>query len=139
MRSVWKTLFILAAMGVLLSGIAVVTGCNDSTDYETFNISMTSLDTYDPQAVTGHVGALIVWTNDDTDPHTVLRDPQNAVAIGPNSDAVLPNGIAPGESFSWLVPNVPSGTVFYYHCRFHGAAGDGSSVGTGMAGLIEVD
>ena len=93
------------------------------------------VDGFVPKIAQAYPGQTIIWTNLDTDNHTATADG----AVGPNSDASLPNGVASQQTYSYTIPtNVPSGTVIYYHCRFHGAAGDGSQIGAGMAGEIQV-
>lgn len=67
--------------------------------------------------------------------HTITSD----TTPGPNSDTKYPTGLGNGQTYFWTVPNAPSGTKFYYHCRFHGTAGDGTDFGTGMTGVIVVE
>ena len=56
-----------------------------------------------------------------------------------DSDDDFPGGLAPGDKWSWTVPSTAArGTVYFYHCDFHGAAGNGTSYGTGMVGSITV-
>ena len=63
----------------------------------------------------------------------------NPAPGGPNSDAEFPGGVQPGESFTWVVPaDAVVGTTWYYHCRFHGNQGPGSSLGPRMSGSIKV-
>jgi plastocyanin len=102
----------------------------------TLDVSMSPGHIFVPVGPSAHPGDMIVWTNDDVDNHTVTSDPLNAVAGGPDSDTVYPNGLQTNNKFYWIVPSAPAGTTWYYHCRFHGGAGNGSSVGTGMAGWI---
>ena len=41
--------------------------------------------------------------------------------------------------FDWTtVSRVPSGTIWDYHCRIHGSAGNGHNYGNGMVGVIVV-
>jgi hypothetical protein len=68
-----------------------------------------------------------------------MADPLDAVLGGPDSGSAMPNGIAGGASWTWTVPaDAKAGTVWYYHCMYHGQPGDGKSQGTGMAGTITV-
>ncbi|HLK13762.1 MAG TPA: plastocyanin/azurin family copper-binding protein [Fimbriimonadaceae bacterium] len=97
---------------------------------------MLSSHTFSPVNVTVNAGSTVQWTNTDTTHHTVASD---TGVTGLNSDSQYPTGLPGGSSFSWLVPsNAVSGTVYYYHCEFHGAAGNGSSLGQGMAGSITI-
>lgn len=48
-------------------------------------VSMTNLDQFAPQALNVIPGAVVKWTNADTDPHTVTADATNPTAGGPNS------------------------------------------------------
>lgn len=77
----------------------------------------------------------VCWFNGDSIPHSVTSDK----SFGPNSDSVYPDGIPPGKYYYYTVdPAIPAGTNIFYHCKFKGAAGDGSHVGAGMAGCLTV-
>jgi plastocyanin len=94
-------------------------------------ISMTSSLTFSPQSVTAPAGSIITWSNAAVMEHTATSDVSGQ---GINSGAV-----APGNTYSWTIPtNAASGTKFFYHCQFHGSAGNGHSLGSGMAGVITV-
>jgi plastocyanin len=93
---------------------------------------------FQPNIISVAVGDTVTWTNNGTFHHTASSDPLNPVAGGPESDNQYASGIPPGSKYVWTVPNVPPGTVFFFHCRFHGVAGNGTSIGTGMAGSITV-
>jgi plastocyanin len=101
-------------------------------------VNMTS-NAFAPREIRAMPGDTITWTNSDQVPHTVTVDPGNPVAGGPDSDTDQPDGINPGQSWTWKVPeNATAGTTLYYHCRFHGQPVDGKTMGTGMAGAIVV-
>jgi plastocyanin len=103
------------------------------------DVMATNLDTFSPRDIVVDRNTNVVWTNIDTDPHTVVVDPLDPVGGGPNSDVTLGTTIAPQATFTWRVPsNAPSGTIWYYHCRLHGTAGTGHNFGTGMVGVIVV-
>jgi plastocyanin len=90
---------------------------------------------FKPQTVYAAHGDLIVFTNTDATAHTVTLDK----SAGPNSDQQYPNGFKQGQTYTYTVPySVQRGTSLYYHDRFFGTAGNGSSFGTGMAGVIIV-
>jgi len=94
---------------------------------------------FEPRKVAAPPGATVTWLNKGKKPHTVSADSDNSVAAGPDSAVRFPNGLQPGDSFSWTVPaDAVKGTIWYYHCAFHGAEGDGSALGTGMSGAITV-
>ena len=95
---------------------------------------------FSPQVISVEAGTTVQWTNSDNSiPHTVTADPGNFASGGPNSDIVAPNGIPPGQSYSWTVPaGAVSGTTWFYHCRFHGSPGNGQNLGAGMTGSITV-
>jgi plastocyanin len=93
---------------------------------------------FSPRQVTVPAGSVVKWTNKESLPHTITVDATNPVGGGPNSDAQFPSGFGLNQSYNWTVPNAPSGTTFYYHCRFHGAAGNGNALGTGMSGSVTV-
>ncbi len=82
---------------------------------------------------------MIRWESaDPTKPHTVTADGTNAAKGGPDSDRQFPTGLNKGQSYTWTVPKVPAGTIFYYHCRFHGQAGNGHAPGGGMSAAVTV-
>ncbi len=99
-------------------------------------VQMTGSHSYNPVNVTVAAGSTVQWSNADTARHTVLSDTK---AANFNSDPAYPAGLPGGSTFNWTVPaSAASGTVFYYHCEFHGTAGNGTSLGTGMAGSVTV-
>lgn len=100
-------------------------------------ISMTDAHSYAPQSVTVPAGSVVVWTNNSANMvHTVTPD---VPTTGMNSNTQYVAFIPSGLSFAWTVPaSAKSGTAYYYHCIYHGNAGNGSSLGTGMAGVIFV-
>lgn len=93
-------------------------------------IGMDSGDVFSPKSYSASVGDRVTWINRDIDTHTVTFDTNSA---GPNSP-----DLTTGGEYSWVVPNVPSGTKIFYHCKFHGSAGDGSAFGQGMVGVVTV-
>lgn len=101
----------------------------------TSNIDM-KMNAFMPAIVKVAPGTQLTWTNIDPMPHTVTPD---VSGFGPNSVTAFPSGLVNGDVFQWTVPaNAAIGTKYYYHCLFHGAPGDGSSLGLGMVGMIEV-
>jgi|GEM_PF-6923517 len=92
-------------------------------------------DVFVAQSVTVEGGESVTWVSKDADSHSVTVD---TVSGGPDSNTNHPSGMVSGDTYVWKVPNAPSGTKYYYHCRFHGTAGNGTSFGTGMVGLITV-
>ncbi|HWD40849.1 MAG TPA: hypothetical protein VG944_18520 [Fimbriimonas sp.] len=109
---------------------------NDSGATAAKTITMTGLHSFDPPNATVAAGSVVRWRNGDVTRHTVASD---TGVTGFNSDPKFPSGLPSGGSFEFTVPgNAISGTVFYYHCEFHGRKGDGAHVGTGMAGSITV-
>lgn len=133
-------------VALLLSIMAIffLSGCNGDDDNngftgQTFTVRMTSLDSFDPVTVQVTPGSRITWVNEDEDPHTATVDLQNLVAGGPNSARVFPDGVPSGGSYTFQVPNdVPVGTVWFYHCCNHGAAGENQQLGAGMSGSIVI-
>jgi plastocyanin len=97
-------------------------------------ITMTRQDAFRPKNARVKPGDTVTWQNRDPQVHTVNSD----TALF-DSQFDFPGGLERGERWSWTVPEdaVP-GTVYFYHCDFHGSAGDGSSFGTGMVGSITV-
>lgn len=136
-RTVWLACGMLAASVTTLGLLGCVNpvGLPPNTQV----VTMTSQDQYQPRDIQVSPGQLVVWNNADSDLHTVTSDPLDPVAGGPNSATVYPNGMPSGTTYHWTVPtNAASGTVWYYHCQFHGQAGNGTSLGSGMAGSITV-
>lgn len=105
----------------------------------TFDVTMTDQDSFDPTTLTVPAGATVVWTNQDTDPHTATVDLDNVTPSGPNSAFEFPRGLPTHATFQWQVPgDAPVGTQWFYHCCNHGQAGDGTTLGAGMSGVIVV-
>jgi plastocyanin len=103
-----------------------------------FTVLMTSFQ-YMPREITVPAGSQITWTNEDPIEHTVTADPANPTPGGPNSDTDFPNGIPAGQSWTWQVPATAApGTKWFYHCRFHGLPGDGTTFGAGMSGSVTI-
>jgi plastocyanin len=86
-----------------------------------------------PADTTVAAGSSVEFTNlDQGVQHSVTKD----VQVQPGPDMPLLN---PGASYVFQVPpTAASGTTFFYHCRFHGTPGDGTTLGAGMAGVIRV-
>jgi plastocyanin len=102
----------------------------------TVNVSMIG-SAFSPQSVNAHAGDTVVWTNNETMLHTVTSDTSEP---GLNSSTQFPGGMNQNSTFSWTVPATATlGTHFFYHCAFHGTAGNGTVLGTGMAGEITVN
>jgi len=99
-------------------------------------VAMTANHSYSPITITVPAGTVIEFINPDTRNHTVTSDTGQS---GLDSAGQYPNGMPNGSTFLWTVPAAAkSGTVYYYHCVYHGAAGNGKSLGAGMAGSIVV-
>jgi len=97
---------------------------------------MTGSHSFDPTNVTVPAGSTVQWKNTDAFRHTVASDTNLS---GFNSDGAFPGGLPASNTFNFTVPaGTPSGTVLYYHCELHGAAGDGAHLGFGMAGSVTV-
>ena len=79
--------------------------------------------TFSPRDVTISAGTRVVWSWNDTEPHSTTSD-----AAPPVWDSNVRTGV--GQQFTRTFSD--PGT-FPYHCTVHGAAG-----GIGMAGTITV-
>ncbi len=88
---------------------------------------------FSPRDLTVNPGQTVTWTNNDVGvQHTVTRD--ITTMAGPSSPVLNTN-----DTYSFTVPAAtPSGTNIFYHCTFHGTAGDGTTFGAGMSGVIRV-
>lgn len=96
-----------------------------------------SMSAFSPKTLNVNKGTTVRWTNNDAINHTVTTDVSGS---GPNSDATFPSGLTHSAQYSFTVPaNAVSGTKFFYHCRFHGSAGNGTNFGIGMTGVIIVN
>lgn len=128
----------LLALGCTGSGGAVGNnGGNGGSGGNQVNIGIPGT-AFAPQLATAHAGDTVVWTSTDANmPHTVTSDTSEP---GLDSSAQYPGGLSNGDTFSWTVPaNAQIGAIFYYHCEFHGSAGNGNGLGGGMAGQITVN
>jgi plastocyanin len=107
-----------------------------TTGGNTVAVQMVNM-TFTPQVTNAHAGDTIQWTNSSGLVHTVNSDTNQA---GLDSSTAFPSGIGAGSVFTWTVPaNATIGTNFFYHCAFHGAAGNGTALGVGMSGEITVN
>jgi len=143
MQRLSVAVWVLALTIAISAGLVTVamTGCEPVMGQtpSTVDVSATAADRFQPEVILVSIDDHVRWTNDGTDRHTVTADQANAAAGGPSSTAQYPAGVPAGESYEWTVPaSAASGTAWYYHCQFHGAAGDGTTQGAGMAGTITV-
>ena len=84
---------------------------------------------YQPASAQVRPGQQVTWTNAGTLPHTATADT-------PLFDS---GTISPGQSWSYTVPTtVQVGANIYFHCTFPGRPGDGTQLGSGMAGVLRV-
>ncbi|MGE5530993.1 MAG: hypothetical protein ACM3VW_02605 [Bacteroidota bacterium] len=142
-------LWLLALGGLIV--VSLLSGCGKKTTQTAYTEPVVTaaadegMDRYTvgmagsqfrPQTMTAAPGQAIAFLNNCTKVHTVTPD---AGTSGPNSDQEFPEGLQPGQSYQWTIPaDAPLGTTYYYHCRFHGTAGNGQAMGTGMAGAVVV-
>ncbi len=81
---------------------------------------------FDPEGITIDAGTTLTWANEGSDTHTATPD---------DSESWDDQDVTPDQSFS-VTFDEPG--VYYYHCIYHGAPGDGSSQGAQMAGTVTV-
>jgi plastocyanin len=86
-------------------------------------------DVFQPKNKSIQVGQSVTWINSGSKKHTATSD----VTTGP--DAFDTGDISPGGQKSQTF-NSPG--IYFYHCTHHGSAGNGTTIGTGMAGSITV-
>lgn len=92
---------------------------------------------FSPATLMVPAGTMITWSQKGNSIHTVTGAMCNAMSF--NSDGQFPNGMRSGDKYSFMIPNeAKPGTMLYYFCRFHGAPGNCTSLGPGMAGVIIV-
>ena len=135
-------ILIFIVIGCMGSGGSLTGGGNGSTATTSTTggnvvpVSMVDMS-FTPQVVSAHAGDTVQWTNSSALLHTVTSDNGQS---GLDSSTQFPTGIPQNGVFSWTVPaNASVGTNFFYHCQFHGTAGNGTALGTGMAGEITVN
>ncbi|HVT13753.1 MAG TPA: plastocyanin/azurin family copper-binding protein [Fimbriimonadaceae bacterium] len=147
MKARHYVIFLLAVIGILIGCMggggssnttsSTSTATTSGGGNTTVDVSMTGSMTFSPKSVVAHAGDTIQWTNNGAMPHTVLSD---TGVTGLDSSTSFVGGMQPGDVFTWAVPaNATVGMKYYYHCTFHGTAGNGSNFGTGMTGVITVD
>ncbi|MBI4851509.1 MAG: DUF11 domain-containing protein [Acidobacteria bacterium] len=136
--------------GTVITDTAVVksqsinVSANTTTTVQNNAASTAEVDVMDnffsPATLMVPAGTMITWTQKGRNVHTVTGSNCNS----PNnftfsSDTQFPNGMRTGEKFSFAVPaNAKAGAMVYYFCRFHGAPGNCTSIGPGMAGVVIV-
>jgi len=92
-----------------------------------------------PKRLRVKAGTIVSWTNNSGGPRTIISDAQDNGKPLFTSDNLYPEGIPTGETWVWIVPNdAETDSTYYYHCRLNGKAGDGTSFGTGLVGVIEI-
>lgn len=95
-----------------------------------------SANLFTPKTLKVPAGTTVRWTNNDPMGHTVTPD---VPGFGPDSSTDFPGSIPFESTYSWQVPaNAAVGTKYFYYCVFHGSPGNGTTFGTGMAGVVEV-
>jgi plastocyanin len=100
------------------------------------DVTMQDTLSFSPKTITVPAGSVVRWTNVSGFIHSV--EPDRGVP-SMSSDTQYPGGMTTSSVFTWTVPaGAASGTQFFYHCGFHGTAGDGFSFGTGMVGVVVV-
>lgn len=119
-------------------GLQTLTGGVQTIISPTSTASVDMMDNFfAPKDLMVSPGTVITWTHRGNSAHTVMSAPCSTVMV--SSDGLFKNGLSQGNAFSFLVPmDTRPGTVIYYFCRFHGAPGNCTEVGTGMAGTIMV-
>ncbi len=113
----------LVGLGILvlaLFGLAQRVAASNLLQGDTVTITMKDF-AFDPQNITIHAGASVVWQNAGAKKHTATADDNSF-------DTAV---VAPGSSSQPIKFDKP-GTYLYY-CQFHGGPG-----GTDMAGTITV-
>lgn len=86
---------------------------------------------FDPLELSVPAGMDVEFSNDEHFAHTVTRD----VTSKPGPDKPL---IGFGEKYTFTVPDGTAQGNIFYHCEFHGTAGDGTKLGNGMVGVLKV-
>ncbi len=128
---------------VLASGIALLvwfsaSGCGGGAGSDSLiplNVFLTTEHAFAPKETFAVPNQSVTFKNSDFDVHSVTADSEG----GPSSDHDYPEGMMPNDLYTFLVPSdAAPGTQYFFHCRFHGAAGDGTHYGTGMVGVITV-
>jgi plastocyanin len=138
-KTLWFLNHSLQKVGVAVKyipGTATVIGVGTGQVPVLIDVAI-SMSAFSPKTLNAPRGSTIRWTNMDFFAHTVTAD---IAGSGPASDTQFPGGLTNGKQFSFHVPNdAPPGTKYFYHCRFHGSAGNGTTFGIGMTGVVIVD
>jgi len=136
MKTIQQFMFLVALACVGCAGTGSGSSSGGSSGTPAVTVQMTGGHAFNPINVTVPAGSIVQWKNVDTARHTVASDTNVA---GMNSDPAFGSGLPGGATFNWTIPSgATSGTVFFYHCEIHGAAGNGTSFGSGMVGSVTV-
>jgi plastocyanin len=139
MRSQTIFLFPLVLLAAAIIGCGGSSSGGSTTGGTTPNkvtVTMPAGSMFTPMDAAVNPGDTVEWVNNDTLPHTIKPD---VATPSMDSDPTFPGGIANGQKFSWVVPvSATPGTKFFYHCKFHGTAGNGTAFGAGMVGVVTV-
>lgn len=90
----------------MMNGQGGWSALNGVTPVATTHVSMTNADAFSPQVITVPVGAVVTWTNTDTDTHTVT------LMGGMMRSITVPGGASTSVTFT-----TPG--VYEYRCMLH--------------------
>ncbi|MDQ1425679.1 MAG: Copper binding protein plastocyanin/azurin family [Acidimicrobiaceae bacterium] len=127
--------------GVIAAGVVAV-GILPSSPAQaapaTRKVQVPESDKFLPMAMTIHVGDTVLWTNHDTDDHTVVSDDAFTTAGNTGTNLILVGTDNNGGQAGTLQLTFSQSGTFLYYCRFHARLDkDNQPVAPGPDGGIE--
>ncbi len=123
----YRAIFFIVLVSIAALSCKKSTSSGGSNPPSGNNVSIGD-DFFNPQTKVVTAGTSVTWTYNGSGTHSVTSDPPSTELN--SSDLKSTNKI---YTHTFITAD-----TFYYHCKYHGTAGNGSSFGTGMVGRIIV-